>query len=280
MSKVKPAVGQIWTNGNNEVTFGVCIDGLLGFRNPRFESQQRMPLDAFYKKHTFVPQNDLEWLAVNCDKWLSIFGQIFRTFIDEDSFGHCDDSVYLIVPRYTREQWQNMRYQLGLDDKPKEIKFTARCNRKKETKMQIDLTGAKVGDKFNCNHQFGGTVIMEIDYMSKDCKFVILKSDKSGTVIVNGDGTWHYGNDGSQCVVSKHDTRPWLKDLPDADLFCGSVWKLLYDAEMDKWCYSGGDVNEWTLITGMKMPHVEDGGAAITIPELRAWQLANKEQSE
>jgi len=115
---IKVRVGQVWDNGNDKVTLGIYRGGLLRFRNPRFESQQRMTLDAFYEKHEFIPQTDLEWLAVNVDKW---DGDEYRYVWKRSEMERGFD--FLIVPLsfaecYSRQQWQNMRYHLGLDKKP------------------------------------------------------------------------------------------------------------------------------------------------------------------
>ena len=61
----------------------------------------------------FIPQSDLEWLAVNVSKWNENHKAI-HIVAHKSVFGcppHFRDA-------YTKQQWQSMRYYLGLDKKP------------------------------------------------------------------------------------------------------------------------------------------------------------------
>jgi len=63
-------------------------------------------IHEFYK---FIPQNDLEWLAVNVYKFPT--GILNYSFWDAENIDHGIENT-------TFQQWQNMRYHLGLDVKP------------------------------------------------------------------------------------------------------------------------------------------------------------------
>lgn len=140
----------------------------------------------------------------------------------------------------------------------------------------INLTGAKVGDKFNGNK--GG--VLELALKGKCGDFVLI-DEESGQIIVtdsNGDGT----NCSWEDVVSKVDPRPWLKDLPDADLFSELVGYLYYDAGFDGWGYGYKiplvcEVDERYM--PLKMPTLTGDqwkDSKISIKDLKAWQLANQ----
>ena len=75
----------------------------------------------FDKERMSEAKNDLEWLAVNLTVWKSIFDgmRVFKQG-SEASFTSHDDGHRCMqgAEAYTRQQWQNMRYRLGLDTKP------------------------------------------------------------------------------------------------------------------------------------------------------------------
>jgi len=188
MKNVTPKAGQVW-----ESKVGICFTP-----GKQYEIIRELNPDEFLieddtgdRDHhassawinndfEFIPQNDLEWLAVNVDVWHSaLYNQIFK---DVSSYTYCADSVFVTVDKYTRQQWQNTRYELGLDDRPKitgkevadEIAGMLRSGQltaeggefkynKKETKM-IDLSNAKVGDEFVSSQNN----IYELALISKD----------------------------------------------------------------------------------------------------------------
>ena len=150
----------------------------------------------------------------------------------------------------------------------------------------IDLKGAKVGDKFNGNK--GG--VLELALKGKCGDFVLI-DEESGQIIVtdsNGDGT----NCSWEDVVSKHDPRPWLKDLPDADLFSDAIKWVGFCRDTDEWrgfefepvTYHSGwqtsnSKHKLYMISGFKMPTLTGDqwkDSRISILALKTWQLANQ----
>lgn len=128
MNKVKPQVGQVWEN--TKQTELVDTIAFVDERGNVYWSEDwneedgvdcgvystPAQMNSFWE---FIPQNDLEWLAVNVEAWEFegcnlIVPDEYREFcaIDVDS-KYCSK-----FQCYTHQQWQNMRYKLGLDEKP------------------------------------------------------------------------------------------------------------------------------------------------------------------
>ncbi len=136
--------------------------------------------------------------------------------------------------------------------------------------MKIDLTGAKVGDKFLDG--IGQTLEMVMISENKYETDYLAKFDKTGELLL-------LGKDGKvkaleHCyLAAKHDPRPWLKDLPHADLF------ELFSSK-DVQCDSSG---VWFDHRGMslnadKMPTLTGDqwmDSKISIVKLKAWQVEN-----
>ena len=139
----------------------------------------------------------------------------------------------------------------------------------------IDLTGAKVGDKFVLTNG------LEAELILRTSDALILNSFGGITVMVDNQGESQHSNSGLS-IKSKLDPRPWLKDLPDADLFSELVDYLYYDAGFDGWGYGyktpvEREVDERYM--PLKMPTLTRDqwkDSKISIPELKAWQLANQ----
>ena len=116
---IKVRVGQVWhCNGFNKDVEMMYYhgNGLIEWSDG-FTSTA----DWAHSNMRFIPQNDLEWLAVKLDEWKSIFDGM-RAFkkVDIVSYTSHDeghDCMKGSTP-YTKQQWQNMRYHLGLDTKP------------------------------------------------------------------------------------------------------------------------------------------------------------------
>lgn len=126
---IKARVGQTWKcsvsgGGYNEsdlITLGSPGEtDPLYFRvlpigyDPKYLKQW---ISQFYLNSSFEfqPQNDLEWLALQLDKWYFAGNYIYKGNnmpMQSSVIGKGFSNVY------TREQWQNMRYHLGLDEKP------------------------------------------------------------------------------------------------------------------------------------------------------------------
>ena len=116
MNKVKPQVGQKWQERNKfenrETVHHVDRFGCVYWNNSGDDWSAKEQMINW----KFVPQTDLEWLAVNVSKFL----------MSNNCLAVCKGApsgvMYTIQPpsgrRFTRRQWQSMRYKLGLDKKP------------------------------------------------------------------------------------------------------------------------------------------------------------------
>lgn len=146
----------------------------------------------------------------------------------------------------------------------------------------IDLTGAKVGDKY-------------LDCKGVLCEYIGMNAGKVVGRPVKTDGiamhNTHYVSISDQLNCNKHDPRPWLKDLPDADLFCGG-W-LAFESQDSDWHVFEEEPQLSTAefhfttegmfrlfpVGGIKMPTLTGDqwkDSKISIPELKTWQLANQ----
>ncbi len=150
----------------------------------------------------------------------------------------------------------------------------------------IDLTGAKIGDKLNSSTGFIMKVVLTGDHN------LVLEAPSGRLDVFNFSGE----NSTGVKITSKVDPRPWLKDLPDADLFRGAwlacdnneEWytysqePLVCDGTEEWYMYGNGVIDElsgeWVPV-GIKMPILTGDqwkDSKISIPELKAWQLANQ----
>ena len=131
MNKVKPQVGQIWKDPYREgdewvVTEVLSHEGIVKCSHNKYSDI--MPdagANSFFESDfveffEFVPQNDLEWLAVNVEVWEF---EGCNLIVPDESREFCAidvDSKYCSQFQcYTPQRWQNMRYKLGLDEKPR-----------------------------------------------------------------------------------------------------------------------------------------------------------------
>jgi len=247
----------------------------------------------------FVPQNDLEWLAINEPEWFHNDCTHIRRNGESVMYTDCPRRKVLAHHNWVdRQRWQNMRYELGLDDKPKHsqggpvgpnIMFktldgaelikqedgTFICVKghvtagdlitQKETKM-IDLSSAKVGDKYK--GEGGG--IYTLDFVG-DSYFVFKNENNLPCFVEVNGGFQDYRH---SKLLSKYNSRPWLKDLPDADVFA------LYEA-VNIQCNKSGIWfdNLSRSLGGSKMPTLTGDqwrDSKISIDELREWQEQNK----
>lgn len=287
MNNVKPMVGQVWENNDNDyivkaIMLGICNKGV---RVVCDEIRANFIVNGgFTDVFTFIPQNDLEWLAVKVDKW-AVPSSNFIARAPSDCVDYSAPCLSLNYPqkKYTRQQWQNKRYELGLDEPKNKITWAdcpfptinincpcALTPIKKETKM-IDLSTTKVGDEFVDGNDNIIKIVCVNNYAPK--KYV-------GTI--NGRSAGMYDKHGKNidptCVniVSRYEPRHWLKDLPDAWVF------ELYET-LELSCGSSGVWfahlrNDTLAIAGPKMPTLtgeEWKLSEISIPDLKAWQEAN-----
>lgn len=216
MKNVKPMVGRTFkqnsSGGIHKVrSLNPCSVYFDGIMDP-------VGLYEVINGFTFIPQNDLEWLACQRDEWPSDS----VAYVSKES---CQALYYQrsAQGRYTRQQLQSMRYELGLDEKPKAPDLeafakgcgvapptTMNCQcaltpTKKEAKM-IDLSNAKVGDEF-------------VDLNDNKIKIVYVNNHAPNRYVgtINGGSACVYDKLGKNidptCVdiVSKHDPAPGLK---------------------------------------------------------------------
>lgn len=115
MKKPKPKVGQVWkclVDGlwlsihSQKVDISSVYDGFVLY------SGGRSRFEMFVRNFEFLPQNDLEWLAINVVKWRSMSEFVIKL---NDMPYSC---VSYAAGAVSKWQWQAKRYELGLDDKP------------------------------------------------------------------------------------------------------------------------------------------------------------------
>ena len=118
MKQPKPMVRQIWkrsrTNTNvSDVVKGECVT-ILGVYDDlvSYGEYTALPSYRFAEEFYFVPQNDLEFAAVNLDKWYFAADHIH---VNGGTLLVCHESVTGAI---SYEQWKSERYRLGLDTKP------------------------------------------------------------------------------------------------------------------------------------------------------------------
>ena len=149
----------------------------------------------------------------------------------------------------------------------------------------IDLSSAKVGDKFVDSNRN----IVEIMIADNGCDRYVAKGlgvtgGKVFYVVYDNDGV--NLNDDCCDIIAKHDPRPWLKDLPNADLFEDDIY--LYCSASNQWSFGGQSTSlcseqtyfmgARTILSGIKMPNLTGDqwkDSKISIDELRDWQEAN-----
>ena len=114
MKQPKPMVGQTW-NITKPFAGGVqTIDSIIG-DEIHLANACPVSVGELHRWAKFVPQNDLEWLACNVDNW----GSEYPDYNFVSRYFGWSFHKQMATNRYTRKQWQNTRYKLGLDDKPR-----------------------------------------------------------------------------------------------------------------------------------------------------------------
>jgi len=328
MKNVKPMAGQVWEflipEGHYEAGNKIKLISLsrskkwflckpINFKSNAIEIS--VSVEFLHLNFTFIPQTDLEWLACNFNSWTTDLLFIWKK--GNVCYATIDPKV-VVSDCYTRQQWQDKRYELGLDEKPKRsiylgpapVKLAEKLfitHMQKEMKMHhkqqareaqkkqapqkeikmIDLSAAQVGDEF-------------VDGVGEICKLVYMTDmDKcfeigSSGLLITIDDNGGCSSAPARQLVSKHDPRHWLKDLPDVGLFNDEVKFLAWCNHRKGWCafegepivdfddsHTNGFFSNYPL-TGIKMPTLtgdEWKDSKISIPDLKAWQLNKKEQS-
>ena len=271
MSQVTPKVGQVW----ERLRYNACVSSLKVGSEIKVESidngkvwylgTSSLTLARFQEEYRFVPQTDLEWLAVHVEdcpfnpaekiaRSYNLKGYCFVRARDAASFKNT----------YTRNQLLQCRIDLGLDTKEKEM---------------LKLTKADVGKEFDLdNGDFCRVVIV-------GCHDVVIEHYCCHRVAsLSGE---LYDTASSLRLTHRHDSRHWLKDLPDADIFEDDIY--LYCSNNYNWCFSkysksihqDGNCWEGNLLCfdGIKMPKLtgdEWKDSKISIEQLREYQEQNK----
>ena len=121
-TQIKVRAGQVWIGNGSKPTITRFIKGekikvdRVDQLHIEYNLYFRLPTYIFYSIFDFSPQNDLEWLACDITKWMwPNHNSISRRF---DGLCKCQLNKSESTGDYTRHQWQNMRYYLGLDEKP------------------------------------------------------------------------------------------------------------------------------------------------------------------
>lgn len=135
----------------------------------------------------------------------------------------------------------------------------------------INFINTEIGDKFLLTNGCEASIILKTN------DALILDQDGM-TLMIDYYGLTQHAS-GGLSVASKVGAPPWLKDLPDADLFHKDVDSLIYemDSAVGNWYVTDEDGGQhWC---GMKMPRLtisQSGkGSHITIEDLREWQKNN-----
>lgn len=152
--------------------------------------------------------------------------------------------------------------------------------------MSIDLRAAVVGDEFDSlNERYELLMKSEKDYVIKGCGARLYIVDRHGS---------SYEPDAVK-LMSKHDPRHWLGQLPDADLFDGTYLAVEGIDSLNWYVFNGEPMiandshfstnGMFVLqpITGIKMPTLtvdEWKKSKISIDDLRAWQKENKTRGQ
>jgi hypothetical protein len=120
MNNVKPKVGQVWDYRNNSdpAVIRSNVDGHVQYN--RGICVYTMPCSQFVERFEFIPQNDLEWLAVNEPEWF--YGDCNWIRRDKtDNTMYTNEPGHELNKKYTyyhRKQHQTMRNELGIDERP------------------------------------------------------------------------------------------------------------------------------------------------------------------
>lgn len=112
MSNVKVMVGQTWCDSIGQVLITKFDGRIVEFKSMPVEVVGEMGLDTFYRKLSFVPATELEWLAVNVEDWKNGAGFICK-FGSQVEFRYGDSSSFTAM--YNRKEWCDMRIKLGLE---------------------------------------------------------------------------------------------------------------------------------------------------------------------
>lgn len=112
---IKVRAGQIWLSHageRHEIIKPIALSLRVHVQRCYDLCNFAVHIDSLRDDFTFVPQNDLEFAAINLDKWYFAADHIH---IKNGALFICDESMDRAI---SRSEWQAMRYHLGLDTKP------------------------------------------------------------------------------------------------------------------------------------------------------------------
>ena len=120
MKQPKPMEGQIWKrrtlDGEKSFEITYADDNFVRVKNPR--RKRMIPIHRFLNFHAFIPQNDLEWLAVNVDEWPEVDDLLLIKSGGGAIFIEAESVIGVPAGHFEFYQHRNERYRLGLDTKP------------------------------------------------------------------------------------------------------------------------------------------------------------------
>ena len=150
---------------------------------------------------------------------------------------------------------------------------------------ELKLTKDDVGKEFECCNE--SYPVSKMVYVSVTGDRFCFENAAGGLFIVDEEGKPLLFD---TSIIKRHDTRWWLKDLPDADLFA-YCW-LACDSDGSWFYYKSepiidtvnfkvqGDIwQQFRHLDGIKMPELKGDDwkeSKISIDELREWQRLNK----
>ena len=207
MKDIKILVGQKWQHKDYNNCYMIIVSvGISNIEVAQHHSRDRTnsvySISHFRHLYKFVPQTDLEWLAVNVEKWNE------GTFLQKKAklaggYGWFLNNRF---GAYTKKQWQQKRIKLGV----------YKDNNVME-KPVINLRGAKVGDEF-----IDGRGLVQKAELINDIQIVTSAKYEDGntyyTIFDKENGEGEDRDDGNY-LVSKVDPNAWWKDLPPAGCF-------------------------------------------------------------
>ena len=137
----------------------------------------------------------------------------------------------------------------------------------------IDLTGVKVGEKYLTEDNQECSVVA-IGHYTVCFNLTVVDF----LFVTNDDGKPSETHNGCKelTIKCKVDPRPWLKDLPDADLFSDDVDYILCTER--GWEFKLKSSFSTSDMTMVKMPVITSDqckDSYITIVKLKAWQVEN-----
>lgn len=143
--------------------------------------------------------------------------------------------------------------------------------------MKIDLTGTKIGEKYLTEDNQECSVVA-IGHYTVCFNLTVVDF----LFVTNDDGKPSETHNGCNelTIKCKVDTRPWIKDLPDADLFDPNVISIKV-CEDNGWVYNMTNSQHacWHQINVIRMPQLTTDqlkDSEITIVDLKVWQRSNQ----